>query len=93
MYTWQITISVVLAVGAIGCLLGICKAIQRLTEAIFFIRMELTKINSKLDAVEVGNRDDLKKPTEQNQVDDSFEVIEAALSNFEKLKRIDLTKA
>lgn len=93
MSTWQITAIFALAACAIGCLLGICKAIERLSESIKFIRTELTKIDSKLEAVEVvNNRDDLKKPVDQNEADHSLEALEAAISSFEKLKRIDITK-
>jgi len=93
MLTWQIAVLLVLAGCAVGCLLGIFKAIQRLSEGVFFIRTELTKLNSKLETVEAVNRDDLKKPIGQHEPDDSFEAIEAAISNFEKLKRVDITKA
>lgn len=87
MFTWQMIASFVLAVCAIGCLLGICSAIKRLSEGVFFIRTELTKINSKLESVEVANSRNL------NESDESFEAIEAAISSFEKLKRVDLTKS
>jgi hypothetical protein len=87
MFTWQIIVSFVLAAGAIGCLLGICSAVKRLSEAVFFVRTELTKINSKLEAVEVAGRRDINEP------DESLEAIETAISNFEKLKRVDLTKS
>ena len=92
MSTWQITVLFALAGCAIGCLLAIRKAIERLSEGIFFIRTELTKINSKLEAVEAVNREDPKKPMEQHEPDDAFAAIEAAISNFEKLKRVDSTK-
>jgi len=81
MPTWQITVVFVMAGCAIGCLLGICRAIEKLVKGIFSIGAELTKMNAKLERIEAINGDDT-----------SLEAIEAAFSNFEKLKRIDVTK-
>ncbi len=81
MSTWQIPVLFAMAVCVIGCLLGILRAIEKLAKGISTIGAELAKTNAKLESIEVA------KPTE----DTSFEDIEAALSNFEKLKRIDLT--
>ena len=91
MYTWQIIVLFALTACAIVCLLAIRKAVERLTEAIFFVRTELTRINAKLVAVEAVNKDDSHKPLEDP--DPSLEAIETAISNFEKLKRIDSTES
>jgi len=53
---------------------------------------ELAKMNAKIEKIEAVNKDDPKKPADQYAPDPSLEEIEAAISNFEKLKRIDLTK-
>jgi len=90
MVTWQAIVLFALAGCAIGCLLALRKAVERLSEGVFFIRTELTKLNSKLDAVEAVNRDHAKGAIEEP--DTSLEAIEAAISNFEKLKRIDIEK-
>ncbi len=62
MADWQIIALFVLAGCAIGCLLGIYKAVEQLSRAIFSIRMELTKMNSKLEAVETVNKQQPGKP-------------------------------
>jgi len=90
MSTWQITILIVTAGCTIGCLLGVWRAIERLAKEISSIGAELTKMNAKLESVETINRDDAKKLMDQYEPD--LESIEAAISNFEKLKRIDVTK-
>ena len=90
MLTWQAIVFSVLAGCAIGCLLAVRKAVERLSEGVFFIRTELTKLNSKLEAVQTINKDEVNRAVEEP--DTSLEAIEAAISSFEKLKRIDLTK-
>jgi hypothetical protein len=88
MFTWQIGVLFVMAAGTIGCLLGILRSIQKLTKSMFSIGAELTKINSKLESIETVGRDDAEKPTDE--CEPGLEALEAAISNFEKLKRIDL---
>jgi len=44
------------------------------------LKAELSKMSSKLERIEAVNGDDT-----------SLEAMEAAFSNFEKLKRVDLT--
>jgi hypothetical protein len=80
MSTWQISVLFAMAGCAIGCLIGICIAIERLVKGIVSIEAELTKMNSKLESVEATKGDEAE-----------LESIEAAVSGFEKLKRIDLT--
>ena len=82
MSTWQIAVLFALAGCAIGCLLGIFRAIEKLVKGVLSVGAELTKINAKLESVEAVKGDDT-----------SLEAIEAAVSGFEKLKRVDLTKA
>ncbi len=92
MSTWQIIVLLVLAGCAIGCLLGIYKAIEKLAQGVVSIGAQLTRMNAKLESVEAVNGDDRKKTTDKYEP--GLEDIEAAISNFEKLKRIDLaTKA
>ena len=98
MFTWQITVLLAVAGCAIGCLLvgcllGIWRVTAKLTKGILSIGAELTKLNAKIERIEAVNRDDPKKPMDRYGPDPSFEDIEAAISNFEKLKRIDLTKS
>jgi hypothetical protein len=81
MPTWQITLLFAMAGCAIVCLLGICRAVEKLVKGILSIRAELTKMNAKLESVEAVKGDDTE-----------LEAIEAAVSDFEKLKRIDLTR-
>jgi hypothetical protein len=90
MSTWQITVILGMAGCAVGCLFGVFIAVEKLAKGIFSIGAELTRMNAKLESVEAVNRDDLKEPTDQYEP--GLEAIEAAISNFEKLKRIDLTK-
>ena len=92
MSTWQIAVLFAMAGCAIGCLLGICRAIEKLTKVFFSIGTELTNLNAKIEKIEAVNRDDYQKSMDHNDLDSSLEDIEAAISNFEKLKRIDLTK-
>jgi hypothetical protein len=89
MSIWQITGLFGIAGCAIVCLIGIFIAIGKLAKAIFIIGAELKKMNAKLERVEAVNKDDLKAPMDQHEND--FEAIEAAISNFERLKRIDMT--
>ncbi len=93
MLTWQITVLFAMAGCAIGCLLWICLAIEKLAKAFSSIGTELKKINVKIERIEAVNRDDFSKPMEQVGSDSALEEIEVAISNFEKLKRVDLTKA
>ncbi len=83
MPTWQITVLVALAGCVIGCLLGILIAIEKVVRGISSIGMALTKLNANLERIEAITTED----------DTSLEAVEAALSNFEKLKRIDLAKS
>ncbi len=78
MFTWQITVSLAMAGCAIACLLLICRAIHKLAKGILSIGAELQKMNAKLERIEAVSGDDT-----------SLEAVEAAFSNFEKLKRID----
>ena len=92
MPTWQIIISFAMAACAIGCLLGICRAIEKLAKGIVSVGAEFKKMNAKLASIEAVSGDDPKRTKEQYEP--GLEDIEAAISNFEKLKRIDLaTKA
>jgi len=86
MSVYLLMVLFVLAVCAIGCLLGIFKAVEKLAKSIFSIGAELAKINAKLEKIEAINVD-------EQESDTSLEALEAAVSNFEKLKRIDLTKS
>ncbi len=92
MSTWQIIVLLALAGCAVGCLIGICRAIEKLAKGVVSIGIQLTKMNSKLESIEAVNGDDPKKS--MDQYEPGLEDIEAAISNFEKLKRVDLaTKA
>jgi len=74
----------------IHCLWQIFKAIERLTEGISSVTSELVNMNTKLDGVESVTGDESPKPESQPTSDiDAIEAIEAAISNFENLKRID----
>jgi hypothetical protein len=76
----------------IGCLWGIFRAIEGLTERIASVGSELMKINAKLERVEAVGADDSQSPFDQQVSDvEAIEAIEAAISNFENLKRVDLT--
>ena len=81
MSTWQITVLLAMAGCAIGCLLMICGAIRKLAKGILSVGAELQKMNAKLERIEAVSGDDT-----------SLEAVEAAFSNFEKLKRIDKTQ-
>ena len=91
MSNWQIIVLFAMAGGAICCLLGIIKAVDKLAKGIFSLGAEIAKMNAKLQSIEAVNRDDPKKPIDQSEPDILLEDLEAAISNFEKLKRIDLT--
>ncbi len=93
MFTWQITVLFAAAGCAVVCLLGICIAIGKLTKGLSSIGAELAKMNAKMEKVEAVDGDDLRKSRDQHGPDPSFEDIEAAISSFEKLKRIDLTRS
>ncbi len=81
MSTWQIVVLFAMAGGAIGCLLVICRAIEKLVKGIASLGAELTKLNAKLESIEAVRGDDTE-----------LEAIEAAVSGFEKLKRVDLSR-
>ena len=84
MQTWLIVALLAIAGGAIACLFGICKAIEKLTEGVFFIRTELTKLNAKLEGAEVAKKENSPKPSGQYEPDPFFE---AAIDDaFERLK-------
>ncbi len=53
----QIFILVVLGGSAIGCLFGIYRTIGKLSDAVFSVRLELTRLNSKLEKIEVAEPD------------------------------------
>ena len=93
MSTWQITVLFAIMAGcAIGCLFGIYRAMEKLARALFSIGAELTKMSTKIEKIETVNGDYPTKTMDQYGPDPSLEDIEAAISKFEKLKRIDLTK-
>jgi hypothetical protein len=77
---------------AVACLLWISIMIEKLAKAIFSIGTELTEMNAKIEKIEAVDKDHLVKPAGQETADTAFADIEAAISNFEKLKRIDITK-
>jgi uncharacterized protein YoxC len=89
MSTWQITILFSMAGCAVVCLLWISIAIEKLFKAIFSIGTALTQMNAKIEKIETVNKE---HPADQDTADSAFADIEAALSSFEKLKRIDITK-
>jgi hypothetical protein len=91
MSIWVILILLALASCMIGCLFGIFKATERLANGIFSIRTELVKMNAKLERIEAVSGEDSQRPMTQQESDvEAIEAIEAAISNFESLKRIDL---
>jgi len=93
MSIWQITALLVAAGCATGCTIAIFRAIGNLAKGVLSVGAELKKINAKLESVEAVNRDDSgnrQHPAEDPDL--SLEAIEAAISNFEKLKRVDLTE-
>lgn len=90
MSIWYTLILVALASCMIHCLWQIFKAIEKLTEGISTVSSELVKMNSKLDGVESVSGEESSKSMSQQDTDvDAIEAIEAAISNFENLKRID----
>ncbi len=92
MSTWQVIALFVTAGCLIVSLVGICLGIGKLTRGILSIAAEITKMNAKIDRIEATSGDRSSKQKEQCAPDSSFEDIEAAISNFEKLKRIDVTR-
>ena len=92
MAIWQVLVLVAMSGCMIGCLWNIFKSIEKLSKVIFSIGTELRKINAKLERIEAVSSDDAEKPTGAQKSDaEAIEAIEAALSNFENLKKIDLT--
>ncbi len=91
MAIWQIGIFVVIAAGIIAGLVEISKAVQKLGKGITAIEVELKRMNGKLETVEAVSKDSPEKPVDPH--DNDLEAIEAAISNFEKLKRVDLTQS
>ncbi len=90
MSVWYVLIIVALASCMIHCLWQIFKAIERLTEGLSTVSSELVKMNSKLDGVEsVTGEESLKSMSQPDNDTDAIEAIEAAISNFENLKRMD----
>ena len=81
MSVWQIAALLAMAGCAIVCLLGICRAIEKLVKGLSSVGAELVKMNAKLESIETVRADDTE-----------LEAIEAAVSGFEKLKRVDLTR-
>ncbi len=96
MSIWQMSVlfaAAGCALGALGCLLGIWRTLAKVAKGIFCIGAELTKLNAKIEGIEAVKTDDSRKQIDQLRPDPSLEDIEAALSNLEKLKRIDLTNS
>jgi hypothetical protein len=92
MSTWQILIFIAMAGCVIGCLLRIFNAIERLTNCIDTVGIELRKMNTKLERIEIAAGDDSQEPMRQQDFDaEAIDAIETAISNFENLKRIDLS--
>jgi hypothetical protein len=92
MPTWQLLIFIAMAGCMIGCLWRIFNAIERLTNCIDSVGIEFRKMNAKLERIEIAAGDDSQRPMDQQDFDaEAIDAIEAALSNFENLKRIDLT--
>jgi hypothetical protein len=87
----QITIIFVMAGSAIVGLFTIFRSLEKLAKGISSIGAELTKMNSKLEIIEAVNKDEFQKPAEQQSPE--LKAIETAISNFEKLKRVDLEKS
>ena len=91
MSIWYVLIFAVLASCMIHCLWQIFKAIEKLTEGISTVSSELVRMNSKLDGVEsVTGEESPKSVIKQDSDVEAIEAIEAAISNFENLKKIDL---
>jgi hypothetical protein len=90
MSIWYVLIIVALASCVIHCLWQISKAIDRLTDGLSTVTSELVNINLKLEGVEpaTGEEPDKSAIPPDNDVD-PIDAIEAAISNFENLKRID----
>jgi hypothetical protein len=82
MATWQMIILLAVTGCTIGSLIGIYKAVERLSKAVFTIGAELKKMNGKLERVEAASKDDAARPANPYGIDDS---IEAALRNLDKL--------
>ncbi len=92
MSIWLILILLAMAGCMIGCLYGIFRATEGLANGIFSVRTELVKMNAKLDRIEAVSGEDSQRSMGQQESDvEAIEAIEAAISNFENLKRIDLT--
>ena len=87
MAIWQMLILIALAGGIMVCLIKIGLAVENLARAISPIGAEIKRMNSKLESVEAVGKENDQKPAVQDKPD--FDAIEAAISNFEKLKRID----
>jgi hypothetical protein len=90
MSMYQIIGLYVVAGFAVVCLFAIFRSLEKLAKAVSSIGLELTKMNSKLEVIEAVNRDDLEKGADQKLPE--LEAIESAISNFEKLKRVDLSE-
>jgi hypothetical protein len=92
MSTWHLVVVFAIAAGVIVCLLGIWRAVEKLAKGILSLAAELKQMNAKLTSVETVNRDESGKPANETEPDTALEALEAAISNFEKLKRIDPTR-
>ena len=92
MSTWHIVVLFAMAAGAIVCLLGIFRAIERLAKGIYSLEAEIKRMNAKQTSVETVNREESGKPADESEPDSALAALEAAISNFEKLKRIDQAK-
>lgn len=90
MSIWYVLIIVALASCVIHCLWQISKAIERLTESLATVSSELVNMNLKLEGVEsITGEGPAKSASPPDNDVDPIEAIEAAISNFENLKRID----
>lgn len=92
MSIWHVA-ALLAAIGAIASLVFIYRAIDRLAQSVSSVCSQLTKINAKLESVQAVSGEEDKKLSAPVEPDLSFEAIETALANFEKLKRIDLTES
>ena len=92
MYMWQMAVLLVMAGCAIGCLLAIWRAVEKMAKGILSIEADLKKMNGKIESIEAVSEETYQKSTVHDE-DTGLENLEAAISNFEKLKRIDLAKS
>lgn len=77
---------------AVASLVAIWLAIGKLAKSLSEICVELAGINMKLEAQESSKEEALQDSPGIHAPDDSFKDLEEAISNFEKMKRIDAGK-